>query len=236
MPKIPEEKIQISPKRLRVYKVLCIFLIISVSAAVSINYYIIRTAGTSLISEISNVPKKDYCLLLGARPGSYAMDYRIDAAFELYSKGKVKHILISGDNGRQIYNEPEEIRAELVRRGVPREAMTLDYAGFRTYDSVYRALHVFGVKDVVIVTQEFHAARALFLARSMDIEGVAYMAAPTIARNFNRLRESLARIRAFADVLFRLKPKFPGPPEPIELATLLGADEKVENLQKKQKN
>ena len=87
------------------------------------------------------------------------MDYRIDAAYDLYSNGKVRHILISGDNSRQFYNEPEEICAELIRRGVPREAMTLDYAGFRTYDSVYRALHVFGVKDMVIVTQNFHAAR-----------------------------------------------------------------------------
>ena len=145
---------------------------------------------------------------------------RIEAAAALFHEGKVRGILASGDNGRRDYDEPSDMKMDLIAAGVPAEFITLDYAGFRTRDSVIRAKEVFGQDDLIIVTQRFHAERALFIAREMGIDASAFIAADPTSRVSNRkarAREVLARTLAAADSLINRQPKFLGDREPVRL-------------------
>jgi SanA protein len=144
--------------------------------------------------------------------------HRIDAAVELYRAGKVKHLLVSGDNHKHGYDEPTDMKKALLERGVPESAITLDYAGFRTLDSVVRAKKVFGQDCLVIVSEPFHNARALFLCRHYGIDAVAFNAEPVSTRisRWAHLREYLARVKAVLDLyVFRSRPKFLGEKVPI---------------------
>jgi SanA protein len=138
---------------------------------------------------------------------------RIEAAAKLYNAGKVKQLLVSGDSRDRGCNEPEDLRDALVEKGVPGRNITLDYAGFRTLDSVVRARTVFGLRKVTIISQDFHARRALFIAKRFGIDAVGF-AAKEVPRPWNsktRLREVAARVRVVLDLhLFRTKPRFPG--------------------------
>src|SRR5690606_4670880 len=111
---------------------------------------------------------------------------------DLYHRGAVRHLLVSGDNRSPYYNEPRTMQRALRARGVPAEAMTLDYAGLRTLDSVVRAKAIFGQQQVIIITQEFHNKRAVFLANRLGLDAVGFNAAPV------RLPRGLkTRIREF---------------------------------------
>ncbi len=123
---------------------------------------------------------------------------RMDAAAALWKAGRVKHILVSGDNRRMDYNEPRDMRDGLVERGVPVSAIHLDYAGLRTLDSVIRAQEIFGVTRCVIVTDDFHLPRALWLAdrRGMEVTGFHGPELPWELSGKSRTREWLARINA----------------------------------------
>ncbi|MEO8352838.1 MAG: ElyC/SanA/YdcF family protein, partial [Chthoniobacteraceae bacterium] len=113
------------------------------------------------------------------------------------------------------------MRDALISRGVPESVITLDYAGFRTLDSVVRARSVFGVDRLTIVTDDFHVARALFLARASGIEAIAYQSAsvPWKWSKRTRFREVASRVKAWCDVyVLGTKPKFDGPPEPLRTA------------------
>ena len=136
--------------------------------------------------------------------------YRLDTAARLYRSGRVEAILVSGDNGRENYNEPVAMRRYLVAAGIPAEAIALDYAGFDTYDTCVRARRIFGVTQAIIVTQDFHEPRAVSVCRAAGVEvrGVA----DTLARN-NRgtwvrswLRERAAAVKAAWDVLSGREP------------------------------
>ena len=136
--------------------------------------------------------------------------YRLDTAARLYHSGRVEALLVSGDNGRENYNEPVAMRNYLVSAGIPAEAIALDYAGFDTYDTCVRAHRIFGVTRAIIVTQDFHEPRAVSVCRAAGVEvrGVA----DTLARN-NRgtwvrswLRERAAAVKAAWDVLSGREP------------------------------
>lgn len=143
---------------------------------------------------------------------------RIHAAVELYRAGRVQHLLVSGDNHIASYDEPTDMMNALVAAGVPAEAITRDYAGFRTLDSVVRANTVFGLKRFTLVTEEFHCPRALWIAKAHGLEAVAF-AAPDLSARWSwrvKVRESLARVLCGLDLhVLNRAPKFPGPPEPI---------------------
>ncbi len=104
--------------------------------------------------------------------------HRIEAAAALYRAGKVKRLLVSGDNHVRGYDEPSDMRDALVAAGVPAQAIALDYAGFRTLDSVVRAKEVFGQTSLVVVSEQFHNYRAVFICRHFGIDAVAYSAEP----------------------------------------------------------
>ena len=178
-----------------------------------------RAAGR-VYDNIDEIPKRDVALVLGTskyangRLNSFYTS-RIRAAAALYNAGKVDGILVSGDNGREDYNEPAQMKEDLVALGVPAEYITADYAGFRTLDSIYRAEEVFGLQTYTVVSQPFHLERALYLAgqRGQDVIGyAAYGPAGYWGRRV-RAREVLARALAVLDVeVLRREPRFLGEP------------------------
>lgn len=144
---------------------------------------------------------------------------RVETAARLYLDGKVEKILMSGDNGFENYNEPESMRQYALALGVPSDAIALDYAGRRTYDTCYRAKTVFKVDRALLVTQRFHLPRALFLcnALGLDAQGVEannnrYRSGSLLIWNF---REQLATVAAFLDVYVNNPLPVVGDPEPI---------------------
>jgi SanA protein len=145
---------------------------------------------------------------------------RIRAAAQLYKSGKVKHILVSGDNRSVYYNEPRDMLNALQELGISEESVTLDYAGLRTLDSVVRSKEIFGQNEIIIVTQQFHAYRASFIARRYDMDTQVYLA-NFESETFPKLmvREVLARTLAVFDLyVFGNGPKYLGDKEPLEIA------------------
>jgi SanA protein len=139
---------------------------------------------------------------------------RIDAAAALYHAGKVQHLLVSGDNGRRTYDEPSAMRDALIAQGVPAKSITLDYAGFRTLDSMARAHAVFGLTRCTIVSDDFHLPRSIYLAQAHGIDAVGFASRPVPWKwaKKTRIREIASRVAAWIDVsILRTKPKFYGP-------------------------
>ena len=181
--------------------------------------YAIGRCSDLCFSDVDSVPVRDAALLLGAakvspsgKPNLY-FSARIETAAELFHAGKIKHILISGDNSRKDYDEPGDMKNALLALAVPESAMTLDYAGFRTLDSVVRAKNVFNKDKITIITQPGHAERAVYIARKHDIDAIAFYAAEPIRYKWlvarNRKREKFARVAAWLDVnILCRKPKF----------------------------
>ena len=154
--------------------------------------------------------------LRGGTPNPY-FEYRMDAAAELFRAGKVDCILVSGDNHHASYNEPMAMRKALLERNIPDSLIFLDYAGFRTLDSVVRACEVFGQTSYIVVSQRFHNERAVYLAVRHGIDAVGYNARDVRAPGARRVRarEWLARVSACWDVLIGRGPHFLG--DPIEM-------------------
>lgn len=185
-----------------------------------------KTTGDKIYSDVKKIPRKDVGLILGTSSKSKSgnvnlfFKYRIEAAVELYKSGKIKHIIVSGDNHVANYNEPRDMMNALIKKGVPEKAITLDYAGFRTLDSVVRCKEVFGQDSYVIISQEFHNRRAVFLANKNGIDAIAFNARD-VDYNYSKLtylREYLARTKAVLDVyLLNKQPKFLGKKEHIDL-------------------
>jgi SanA protein len=173
------------------------------------------------------LPTNDVALVLGTarltaggRPNLH-FTQRVRAAAQLYHSGKVRHLLVSGDNHIASYDEPTDLRDALVALGVPDAAITRDYAGFRTLDSVVRANTVFGLRRFTIVTEEFHCPRAVWIARQRGLDAVAF-AAPDLGPRWSlrvKAREVAARAWCAVDLyLLGRQPRFPGPFEPIQLS------------------
>lgn len=186
---------------------------------------IVRNAARgSLYDKIEEVPPYKTGVVLGTvkslkngQPNLYFHN-RIAAAVELYKNGKIRYIIVSGDNHRKGYNEPLDMRDELIRLGVPESAILLDYAGFRTLDSIIRAKEIFGQDGFIIISQQFHNERAFYIARKNGIRAIGYNAQDVSRRSGlkTRLREYLARDKLFFDLLFGVRPKYGGSPIDIE--------------------
>ncbi|HLP77219.1 MAG TPA: ElyC/SanA/YdcF family protein [Candidatus Paceibacterota bacterium] len=175
----------------------------------------------------ADIPQNEVALVLGTgkltaggRPNLHFRQ-RIEAAAALYRSGKVQHLLVSGDNHVKGYDEPSDMRDALVAAGVPTNAITCDYAGFRTLDSIVRANEVFELSRVTIVSEEFHCPRALWIARKHGLDAVAF-AAPDLGFRWSakvKAREALARAWCGIDLyVLHRDPKFTGPREPILLS------------------
>jgi vancomycin permeability regulator SanA len=146
---------------------------------------------------------------------------RVDAAISLKEKGLAKKLLLSGDHGKKFYDEPTAMRLYVLANAplIPEEDIFVDYAGFSTWESMYRARKVFGVMDLVIVTQQFHISRAVSMARSLGMDAVGYGVNQDrfMGRSLRswRLREYFARVKALYSILFRPKPAYLGDTIPI---------------------
>jgi len=185
-----------------------------------------NAAAGRIFRSVQAVPANEIGLVLGTGKttpkGNPNLHFtqRINAAVALYRSGKVRHLLVSGDNHVVGYDEPTDMLNALVAAGVPTNAITCDFAGFRTLDSVVRASTVFGLRKFTIVTEGFHCPRALWIARQHGLDAVAF-AAPDLSVRWTlrvRIRESLARVLCGLDLyVLNRGPKFPGPPEPIVL-------------------
>lgn len=142
---------------------------------------------------------------------------RIQAATELYKAGKIDYIVVSGDNAHRSYNEPRLMRRELIAHGIPRDRIYLDYAGFRTLDSVVRASRIFRQNHITIISQDFHNERAIYIARHFGIDAIGYNARQASSSFFTEnIREIIARLRCILDIyILNSKPRFLG--ETIEI-------------------
>lgn len=201
-------------------------LITSVISLVLIitSYQVIRLSSkpyTWESSELDSLPYNKAAIVLGTSQYAYAgrqnlyFVYRMQAAAELYKSGKVSYLILSGDNARLSYNEPINMKKALIKLGVPDSVIYLDYAGFRTLDSMVRSKHIFGQSKVTVVSQEFHNHRAIFLARRNGIHAIAYNARDVgnITGSKTMLREYLARVKVFIDLyLLDTQPRFLGKP------------------------
>lgn len=140
--------------------------------------------------------------------------YRIDATVQLYQKGKIEFVLVSGDNSRSTYDEPTDFKNELIIRGIPSKKIYLDYAGFRTLDSVVRAKEIFGLQQLTIISQQFHNERAIFIAEQQSMQAIGFNARDISGRYGIRvqMREYLARVKLMLDIILGVDPKFLGAP------------------------
>lgn len=188
------------------------------------NLYIVSSSAPFVFHSPDALPENSVGLVLGTTPrlagGAVNPHFknRIDAAAFLYHTGKVKHLLVSGDNHLREYNEPVAMKSALMAEGVPESAMTLDYAGLRTLDSVVRAREIFGQDKLTIITDEFHAYRAVFLSKKYGIDAVAYCSEEIPFGVSVRMREYGARIKAVLDLyVFHTQPKFLGEKVEIKL-------------------
>lgn len=182
------------------------------------NFKIDAESEDYVTSNLSNLPNEKTGLLLGTskmlsngNPNAYFFN-RIEAAAELYKSGKIQNVIVSGDNSQKDYNEPEEMKNELIKAGVPAEKIFEDFAGFRTLDSVVRAKEIFGQKSYIIISQRFHNERAVYLARKNGVEAFGYNAKDVnkYAGFQTNVREKFARAKVFWDFMFGVEPKYGG--------------------------
>ncbi|WP_291077904.1 MULTISPECIES: SanA/YdcF family protein [unclassified Empedobacter] len=187
------------------------------------NYKIENSTEEFVTDKLEILPKTKVAIVLGTTPNlvsgyqNYYFTYRIEAATELYQSGKVTYFILSGDHGRKNYNEPEAMKQALIKNGVPENVIYLDYAGFRTLDSMIRAKEIFSQNEFIVVSQEFHNQRAVYIARQNGINAYGYS-----AKDVNKhaglktnIREYFARTKVFIDSFFGVQPKFLG--EKIEI-------------------
>lgn len=174
---------------------------------------------------VEEVPETRVAIVFGAgllRDGSAGpvLSDRMQTAVDLYQAGKIDKILGSGDNRFPEYNEPEAMRQFALERGVPEQDIVLDYAGRRTYDSCYRARHIFGVDKAILITQEFHMPRALTLCNWFGIDATGVEANNRYflkrSRAWWHFRETFAVFQAAWDLLVTKPLPVLGEPEPIQ--------------------
>ncbi|GAA4553436.1 membrane protein [Streptomyces violaceochromogenes] len=179
----------------------------------------------------ADVPRTDVAVVFGAglwegEPSPY-LAHRLDAAAKLYREGRVEVVLVTGDNSREDYDEPDAMRGYLTRHGVPDGRIVSDYAGFDTWDSCVRAKKIFGVDQAVLISQGFHIRRAVALCEAAGVAsyGVGVDAVHDATWYYGGTREIFAAGKAALDAVFRPDPRFLGPREPGVERALARAEE-----------
>ena len=165
MRRLPKQIITPKQRRRRKFFRTAVVLIL---AAMLLIYADVERSRSRICSGIADAPVRPVAIVFGA--AGDILEDRVSTGVELYKAGKVRKLLMTGDNGRDGYNEPETMKEQAIAEGVPAKDIVLDYAGFRTYDSLYRAHAIFGVTSALLVTQRYHLPRALFLARRLGID------------------------------------------------------------------
>ncbi len=215
-------------KRLKYFSSLCALIIVF---AIAVN---LRIAGVSrgyIYTRPDEVPAAYTAIVLGAMVSktgnlsNFLLD-RMDMALALYNAGKVKRFLLSGDHGRADYDEVNSMKHYLLDHGVDSTDIFLDHAGFDTYNTMVRAKEIFGVEDAIIISQEFHVPRAVYIARGKGIQAYGINADKRDygSLNYLKFRESIACIKAFFEVNINKSPVFLGDKIPISGDSRLSYD------------
>lgn len=195
-------------------------LLVSVAVLLGCDFYVSQITRPYIYSVIDELPEQPVAVVLGTSKyyaGKINPFYktRIEAAAQLYRAKKVRAVVASGDNATRQYNEPRMLRKDLIASGVPADLVTMDFAGFRTLDSIVRAKEVFKLNSFVVVSQRFQVERALYIARAHKINAIGFVAdnPPYFGWRWRvRLREVFARFLAVLDVtVLDTMPKFLGP-------------------------
>ncbi|QAT42614.1 SanA/YdcF family protein [Aminipila luticellarii] len=212
-------------------------LVVLTALPLIINQYMIKTAGTAIIAEMKEDREVSFvkeqqsafsglkaeCILVlgaGLKPDgtpNHMLEDRLETAFALYKSGAAPKLLLSGDHGRNEYDEVNAMKGYMLERGVPKEDIFLDLAGFSTYDSMYRAKAVFQVNSVIVVTQRYHQYRALYLAEKLGYKayGVCSDQEVYMGQTIRNIREILARNKDFFKVMIKPAPSYLGDIIPI---------------------
>ena len=191
----------------------------------SINYYIVKSTEDYVFTDINKLPKVDAIIVLGAKVSnenlSNVLESRLVAGVNIIYANKAQAILLSGDHGQKDYDEVNSMRKYIFRRNfnIQKEQIFMDHAGFDTYDSMFRAKEIFGIKSAIIVTQDFHINRSIYIARNLGIEAYGFSTDesmfPQSLRRSWKIREVLSRVKAFKDVLINSNPTYLGEKIPI---------------------
>lgn len=208
-------------KTLRVVSILFLIVLLLVLGT---NLWVVRSTKSLVLTDYKILPDSGVALVLGTShrlvngsPNPFFHN-RMKTAAELFKEGKIIHFIVSGDNRTKYYNEPIEMQKALIKLGVPAEAITLDYAGLRTLDSIVRCKEIFGQTNITIITQPFHSYRALFISRYYNVDAVALVANEPNQEDALRVyvREYLARTKAILDLyILGTTPRHLGDKEPI---------------------
>ncbi len=202
---------------------LCCLCILGLGVVYGISDYMERhTVGRILSSGEAQKLDADCILVLGCRvhedgSPSLMLADRLEKGIELYESGASARLLMSGDHGRSEYDEVNTMKAFAVEQGVPSEAVFMDHAGFSTYDSIYRAKDVFRAEKIIVVSQEYHLSRALYIAErlGLDAYGVAAADISYQGATYRSLREAAARGKDFLLAWVQPQPKFLGEAVPV---------------------
>lgn len=203
-----------------------IALLLSAAGIWLINNWVVNNSEAYVYESWSLLPDNEVGVILGTSPFTRKAEPnplfygRIQAAVQLFQLGKIKKIIVSGANPNATYNEPRQMRRELIKAGIPKEAITMDFAGFRTLDSIARAQAVFGLQNFTIITQTFYAYRAVFIAKKLHLQAAAYAPPSDELSIYTRTywREIFARVKAVLDLyVLRTVPKFLGEPQSLEI-------------------
>ncbi|HNZ40282.1 MAG TPA: ElyC/SanA/YdcF family protein [Clostridia bacterium] len=215
-------------KKNRLQKAIAVILLISALLFTSLQLYVMLYPLSDIfdsVEQLGKIERPQAVLVLGAavyasgNPSPVLKD-RLDYAYQVYEyyDGKIA-VIVSGDNGTVEYNETKAMYDYLISKGVNADDIYRDYAGFNTYDSIYRAGYIFKVQSIIICTQRFHIYRALYIAKRLGFKAYGYAAENKSIYNmtYNHIRESLARIKAVMETdIMKRQPKYLGDPIPVK--------------------
>ena len=207
----------------KIIKFILILIIILLVAILGINFYVQVSTKNKIIkdNEYSKIEEVDCIVVLGASvwgdTPSPMLEDRLLQAIELYKNNIAPKIIVSGDHGTEYYDEVNTMKNYLLENGIPEEDIFMDHAGFSTYDSIYRAQAIFGAKKIVVVTQEYHLYRALYIAKRLGIEAYGVRTNPRqyAGAVYREVREILARNKDFVKCILKPEPTYLGDTIPV---------------------
>ncbi len=205
----------------KIIKYIIIIMLLIIVTLLSVNIYVRLSTKKRIINNYTNLDNIDCILILGAgvknnRP-SLMLEDRLQKGLELYNNSVSNKIIVSGDHGRKDYDEVNIMKEFLTQNNVSSSDIFMDHAGFSTYDSIYRAKEIFKTKKIVIVSQEYHLYRALYIADKLGLEAYGVKAEPKdyYGSALREVREVIARIKDFFKVIIKPKPRYLGETIPV---------------------
>lgn len=207
----------------KILKIIIIITIICIIIVLSINFYVVYSTKDKIIKDNKYLELNDIdCILIlgagirGNSPSPMLKD-RLDVGINLYNDGVAPKIIMSGDHGREEYDEVNVMKEYAIHKGIPSEDIFMDHAGFSTYESIYRIKEIFNAKNILIVTQEYHLYRALYIAKKFGINALGINSDPRkySGQSYRELREILARNKDYINCIIKPKPTYLGETIPL---------------------